>query len=78
MRGPRGKSSWPHLEQLRLTFWQHTCCPTSSLAPETNEPRGWACPPAREGEAPQRLVLARKPAIRYDTLPDVRQTLPPP
>ena len=27
---------------------------------------------------PQRLALARKPPIRYDTLPDARQSLPPP
>jgi hypothetical protein len=27
---------------------------------------------------PQRLALARRPAIRYDTLPDVRWPLVPP
>jgi hypothetical protein len=42
------------------------------------EPRGLGPTSHREGWTPQRLALARKPAIRYDTLPDVRQALPPP
>ena len=78
MRGPRGKSSWPHLEQLRLARLAITIANRKHVAPETNEPRGWVYPPARDGKTPQRLALARKPAIRYDTLPDARQSLPPP
>ena len=35
-------------------------------------------PLARDRLTPQRLALARKPPIRYDTLPDARQSLPPP
>jgi hypothetical protein len=35
-------------------------------------------PPNRVVLTPQRLALARRPPIRYDTLPDARQPLPPP
>ena len=81
MRGPRGKSSWPFFktpgQESSCETWRLASPPRSASRRPTNHVDG-STPLAREELTPQRLALARKPPIRYDTLPDARQSLPPP